>query len=197
MSETTKPKVRVITPEGILSYPHLDAPQKAEEGKKAKFSATIIFPAGTDLTALKAAAAQAVVEKYGPTKAAELLKPDSSFKKPFRTDVSEKGYPEGSTFINARSDNKPGAVYNRAIPGTKTPEQIPVDKVKEELYPGAKVRASVTAFTYDNNGNRGVSFALNNVQKLGDGTRLDSRVAAEDEFDADLSAAPADLSSLI
>jgi hypothetical protein len=42
-----------------------------------------------------------------------------------------------------------------------------------------------------------VSFALNNVQFIADGKRLDSRVSADDEFDAVLSEAPADLSSLI
>jgi hypothetical protein len=59
------------------------------------------------------------------------------------------------------------------------------------------VRAQLRAFSYDSNGNKGVSFALNNIQKLGDGERLDNRQAATDAFEADLSAAPADISALL
>jgi hypothetical protein len=58
------------------------------------------------------------------------------------------------------------------------------------------VRASLRAFAYDTNGNKGVSFGLNNIQKLGEGQRLDGRKAATDEFDADLSQAPADISAV-
>jgi len=65
------------------------------------------------------------------------------------------------------------------------------------MYPGAGVRASVSAFAYDSNGNKGVSFALNNMQKVSEGERLDGRAAADDEFTADLSSAPADISGLI
>lgn len=42
----------------------------------------------------------------------------------------------------------------------------------------------MTAFAYDMPTSKGVSFALNNVQKLGDGKRLDGRVAATDDFEA-------------
>ena len=59
------------------------------------------------------------------------------------------------------------------------------------------MRASFTAFAYDNNGNVGVSFGLNNVQKLREGTRLDNRVAATDEFTADLTQEPVDIDALL
>ena len=41
----------------------------------------------------------------------------------------------------------------------------------------------MSVFAYDKAGNRGISFGLNNVQKLGDGERLDGRLKAEDDFD--------------
>jgi hypothetical protein len=41
---------------------------------------------------------------------------------------------------------------------------------------------SCRAFGYDTNGNKGVSFALVNVQKLADGKRLSGNPSAEDEF---------------
>jgi hypothetical protein len=45
-------------------------------------------------------------------------------------------------------------------------------------------RATVAPFAYNNSGNKGVSFALNNLQICRtDGERLDGRIAAEDDFD--------------
>lgn len=212
---TTKSKAntKVITSAGTLSYPHLDQPQPAEDGKKPKYSATIVFeprhletPEGKAcLAALQAAAVAAAVEKFGnefvhPVSGAKLTAADAIrenvLRSPFRKDAVAKGYPQGSLFIGCRSEQKPGCVYAHAGPDGK-PAIIPADKVRDEMYPGAQVRLSVAAFGYNNSGNKGVSFALNNVQKLGDGERLDNRVKAEDEFTADLSQTPADLDSLI
>ena len=53
-----------------------------------------------------------------------------------------------------------------------------------EVYSGCKVRATLSVFAYEKAGNRGVSFGLNNVQKLDDGERLDGRLKAEDDFGA-------------
>ena len=65
----------------------------------------------------------------------------------------------------------------------------------DEVYAGAIVRASVTSFSYDVSGNKGVSFALNNVQKIRDGERLDGRARAQDDFQADPNA-KADLADM-
>jgi hypothetical protein len=193
---------KVITPAGMLSYPHLDKPQKPQAGstQKEKFSATFVFKPGTDLKELIAAALAAAEEKW-PGKGAELLK-GGKIRSPFRKDAVDKGYTaergfgEGSVFINCRTEQKPGLVLAVAGPDGK-PMKVADENIRDTFYPGCTVRASLRAFGYDNNGNRGVSFALNNIQKLADGERLDSRVAAEDEFDADMSAAPADLSGII
>lgn len=194
-------KTLVVTPKAMLSYPHLDVPQAGQKpGDKSKYSATFVFPAGTDLTALKAAVVAAAEEKY-PGKGAEMLQ-KQILKSPFRTDAEAKGYAAGSTFLNTRSERKPGLVYLHAgsekdAQGRPLPARIPEDKVKDDLYPGAFVRAQLRAFAYDSNGNKGVSFALNNVQKLSDGDRIDGRQDATEAFDADMSAAPADLNGLI
>lgn len=206
---------RVITADAILSYPHFHQPQAAQSDDgdaKPKYSGTFIFTPEVLATedgkqkfaAMQAAAIEAATAKFGAniklpggqTIAIVQAMKEGIIKTPFRTDALKKGYPEGSVFINARTTDRPGAVYSYAGPDNK-PAKIPLDKLKEELYPGAIVRASVTAFGYDRKGNKGVSFALNNVQKLRDGTRLDNRVEAENEFDADLSAPPADISTLL
>lgn len=171
--------LRVITPEATLSYPHLFAPRAAPGGGAAKFSATLVFAKGSNLSDLKAAVQAAGIEKWGEAKFNEMLK-KKQIRLPFR-DGAEKDYPDGSVFINARSDERPGVVARHAGNDGKS---APISD-EREVYPGAKVRASLTAFAYDREGNKGVSFGLNNVQKLGEGERLDSRKRAEDEFTAE------------
>ena len=185
---------KVITPTATLSYPHLDIPQKDDKGK-LKYSCCLVFAPGSDLSKLEAAVFAAAEEKF-PGKGREMLV-KQILKSPFRKDAAAKNYPDGSIFVNVRTEQKPGCVYPYADPQTKKPARVPDEKVKEVFYPGAQVLASLRAFTYDVSGNKGVSFALNNVQFIGDGKRLDSRVDAVDEFEADLNAAPADISSLL
>jgi len=168
----------IITPQAILSYPHLFQPSAPNPLAEPVYSCTLVFPPGTDLSALKEAALEAAREKWGDKAEAGIRA--GKIRMPFRTDAAEKGYPEGSIFINVKSKTKPGAVSRYAGPDGK-PLRI---EDEQELYPGCLVRASVRPFTYDTNGNRGVSFALNNIQKLGDGERLDGRRRAEDEFEA-------------
>lgn len=192
----SKAVTKAITPVGTVSYPHLDKPQLPQDGKgKAKFSATIVFAPGTDLKELLAAANAAGEAKW-PGKYTEMVK-NQQIRSPFRKDAVAKGYPDGSIFINIRTEQQPGIVYSHAGPDGKKPAVVPQEKIREEMYPGVQARASVSAFAYDSNGNKGVSFALNNLQKTGDGERLDGRASADDEFTADLSKAPADISGLI
>jgi hypothetical protein len=187
----------VITPEMMLSYPHLDKAQPGQKPTdKAKFSATLVSDPGADLKPLEAAVVAAGEEKW-PGKFAEMVR-IGALRLPFRKDAEAKGYTPGSIFINVRSEQKPGVVYRHAGADNK-PAIVPDDKIREVAYPGERVRAQIRAFAYDSNGNRGVSFALNNVQIMGNGTapRLDNRQAATDAFEADLNAAPASLQGLI
>lgn len=193
---STKVILRGVT----LSYPHLHQPQPGKNGGKPKYSGAFVAAPGANLADLQAAVLEAAEAKY-PGKGAEKLR-TGWLKSPFRTDAEAKGYPAGSVYINARSEQKPQCVYSYPDPKTPVgskpkPAVIPDDKIRDELYAGAQVNVSLAAFTYDTDGNRGVSFALNNVQKIGEGVRLDGRKAAEDEFDVDMSAKPADLESLI
>lgn len=197
MSEAAK--TSVITPKCMLSYPRLAT---AVQGKNKdgtpkgnpKFSACLVFPPGTDLAPMKAAAFAAAQAKFG-TDAADKFK-SGAIKSPFRTDIGDRGYEAGSVFMNVRTEKRPGCVYLHAGPDGKKPAVIAQADIEDVLYAGCFVRASLNAFYYDTDGNRGVSFALNNVQKMSDGTRIDGRKAAEDEFESDLSAAPADLGAM-
>jgi hypothetical protein len=201
---------RLIGPLSVISYPHLDVAQASQQaGKAAKFSCAFIFtpelladPKEKALfKALQDAAVAAVKEKWGD-KAEALLKSEG-FKKGFRRDWEAKGYPEGSIFITARSTQQPGIVYSHSDPETigegkkPKPAKMPQDKIKAEMYPGVIGRPLLTVFTFDQEGNKGVSFGLEGIQKVREGTRIDGRVAAEDSFDVDLSIAPASLDDLI
>jgi hypothetical protein len=203
--------MKVIVENAVLSFPNLSRPQKQTEqqiaaGQKPKYSATVVLLKDhPGLPALRAAARAAAVAEWGEfitmpngTRVAiddAFLPEYNILRSPFRTDAVKKGYPVGSTFTNARTERKPQAVYRHRGPDGK-PVEVPAEKIEDTFYSGARINVSLRAFTYDNSGNKGVSFALNNVQFHSDGERLDNRTAAVDEFTADLNEAPADLSEL-
>lgn len=201
---------KIITQEVTLSFPHLDAPMLAKNGKgDPKYSVSLLYAPGANLDAERAAVMEAATEQFGE-KAIQMLK-TGQLASPFRTDWELKGYPEGTTFINPKSKTQPGLVYAHRDPTSQKPALVvpglvsgdyqltEADKkrIKDVFYPGAKVRASLTAFYYDYEGmKKGISFGLNNVQKLGDGPRMDGRKAAQDEFEPTTDLVPADLSDL-
>jgi len=195
------------TPNCTLSYPVLtdsqltraaarDATNASRAGNKTKFAATLVTEPGADIANLYAAATLAAVEKFGDKikvgpktyTAAEAME-KGIIRTPFRIDAEAKGYAEGSTFFSAKTETKPGIVHPNLSPMTDA-------EVEAKMYPGAIVRASVTFFGYDVSGNKGVGVALNALQFVKDGDRLDNRVAAENEFTA-LDETPADISALV
>lgn len=182
---------KVISPAAVLSYPHLFEPNTPPGAAEAVYSCALVFEKGTDLGDLKKAAMAAATEKFGAK--AEALMRDGKLKLPFRTDAEDKGYPEGSVFMNVKNKVQPGIVS--VFPGPDGKPQAITDP--GQVYAGCKVRASLRAYAYDVSGNKGVAFALGNLQKLADGSRLDGRKRAEDEFEADLSAKPADLDDIL
>lgn len=182
---------KVISPQAVLSYPHLFEPNLPPGATEPVYSCALVFEKGTDLSELKKAALAAATEKFGNK--AEALIRDGKLKMPFRTDAEDKGYPDGSVFMNVKNKSKPGIVST--YPGADG-KPTSIDD-PSAVYAGCKVRASLRAYAYDVSGNKGVAFSLGNLQKLADGDRLDGRKRAEDEFEADLSAKPADIDDLL
>jgi hypothetical protein len=84
----------------------------------------------------------------------------------------------------------PGVVYFTMSAKNRRPEIITKDGLPitqggpEEFYAGCYARASVTPFAFNNKG-KGIALGLNNLQKLGDGPRLDAFSSAEDDFGSD------------
>lgn len=184
---------QVISPVGIVSYPHVATPQAAQdEGGEPKYSmALILDEAGTktpEFAAMKAAVIAAAEDAY-PGKGAKMLE-SGQLKSPFRTDCAAKNYKNCAVFLNVRTTKKPGVVFAVKDPTTGKAKVMTDAEIEKEIYPGAKARFSGNAYAYNNKGNKGITFGLNNVQKVADGERIDGRAEASEEF-ADLSAAPA------
>lgn len=179
---------KVTTGKFRVSFPNLAEP-KGFNGGTPKYGLTMLFPKDADLSALKKAAENAKIERWGadkskwPTKRLPNGKVVSALRTPFRDGDLEKpetpGY-AGQIFIAASSkaDNQPGTIgrdKNRIDP--------------KDIYAGCYARATLIAFAYPREGekgfgNSGVSFALQNVQKWAEGPKFSGKKDAEDDFDA-------------
>lgn len=215
----------LTTLEAILSYPNLFTPRAAMDGGDPKYSSAFVFEEDTDISELKRMVIQTAQEEWGDDlegasissletqhgPAYFLVANGLRVRLPWRDQedvIAEKGYPEGSTFINARSSNPPGVVSQIPDPSNDGKPAAIVNargdvRYKDgtvlsgarEVYAGARARGLLSVYAYDVSGNKGVSFGLSGVQIVGDGERLDGRVDAADVFEADEDVA-GDLSDL-
>jgi hypothetical protein len=162
---------KITTPEFRVSFPAVFKPKAFGEGEP-KYSIVMLFDKKkADLSALKKAYAEAATAKWG-----DKSKWPKNLRNPFR-DGDEKaeteGY-EGCTFISASSKQRPGLVD----------QQLNPILTEDAFYGGCYARATLTAFAYDWMGNKGVSFGLQNIQKIRDGEAFSGRKRAEDDFEA-------------
>jgi hypothetical protein len=167
----------VITPEFRVSYPQVFRAKRNDLNGKDEYSIVCLFPKNADLSVLNAQIAAAATEKWGADKA----KWPKGLRSPLR-DQAEKekdgklpdGMEAGAKFMTMRSTQRPGLVDGN--------RQAIIDET--DFYAGCYARAQVRAFAYDQKGNRGVSFGLQNLQKMRDGDPLSGRQKAEDAFEA-------------
>lgn len=149
----------IVTPEAILCFPNLFEPTGFEGSERKTYNCVLVFPKGSDLTALKDLAKAAFAEKFpSGTK--------GSARNPFREGnekVDEWGeHFRDATFIRVSSNVKPG-VADRARRLLTDPDSV---------YAGQIVKAAVHAYGYDTKGNKGVSFGLDAIQIVRDGDPL-------------------------
>jgi hypothetical protein len=140
----------------------------------AKFSIKAAFPADSNLAEMKKEAEQVAKEKWGD-------KMPKTLRSPFRLneelDNPIEGIPDDWVVMtfSAAEDRRPGLVNAKL-------DDI-IDEV--EAYSGAWYRAQVRAYAYEQAGNKGVSFGLQNVQKMKDDEPLGkSKVPASKAFTA-------------
>lgn len=172
-----------LTPIGILYFPALFTAKgnRQNPAQEHRFSTVLLFDElATQTTAykdMKLAALAAVAAKWGDAKAADVpfLK---SLRMPFRP-ADEKqygGFEDGKIFISPWRSGKDGAPGVVDLRGT-------VISVPSDVWGGQLARATVRAFAYDNNGNKGVSFILEHVQLVkADMPRRDGQQSASEAF---------------
>lgn len=173
MSKATTPHFRV-------SYPKVFRPELNKLSKKEEFSVVALFPKGADLSVLKKAAQDACEKEWG----ADKTKWPPGLRSPFRDQgerikaaiAEEKappaGYEDGAIYLNLKSKNKPGVVD----------QNVQDIIVESDFYAGCWARATVFAQAYAQAGNKGVSFYLQNVQKVKEGEPLGGKVAPQNDF---------------
>ena len=175
-------ETKIITPEFRVSYAHVFKAQKNDLSGKMEYSVVAIFPSNADLSALKQAAQNTLVEKFG----ADQSKWPTTMRNPFRKcserwkneggkQIIPAGYEDGNaTFMTfkANEEYKPGVVDQNVQPIIEP----------KDFYSGCYAIASVRPYFYDQKGNRGVSFGLNNIQKVRDGEPLGGQSSPASDF---------------
>lgn len=169
---------KVVTGKVRLSYAHLFEPYASRDDQEKKYSCAILIPKEDTATlgkirkAQKAALEAGLTSKFGGKKPPNLkttLRDGDE-----EADLERNPEYAGHYFMNVSSKTKPGVVdgnLNEIIDSS-------------EVYSGCFARVSINAFAYNTNGNRGISFGLNHVQKIADGDFLGGRSRAEDDFEA-------------
>ena len=156
-----------------LSYPHLfKAHVNSKKFKDAapKFSATLLFPKGADVSLLENAAKATAVEEWGPKW--QGLKVKMPFLDQGAEGAGQAGYTPGATLVRCTSSQRPGV---------KVPDMG--DATESDVYAGVWALVTVRPFASDY-GTKRVSLGLQNVMILAADERLGGGGArAEDDFE--------------
>lgn len=167
---------KIITPEfraAFIGIFKATAPRENPNGAK-KYSIRAVFMPGTDISALKREATNAANEKWANAVPKTMRSP---FRLNEELDNPIPGVPDDAVVMtfSANEDRRPGIVDAQL--------QDIIDD--SEVYSGAWFRAQVRAYAYDQAGNKGVSFGLENVQKTRDDEPLGKgKVPASKAFEA-------------
>ena len=173
-------KTQVVTGKCRFSFVNVFEPKAMREGDEPKYSLTLIIPKSDTKTveaikaAIRAAAEAGAQKHFGgrvPTEVSHTFK-DGDTEKDDMGDLKKVKYPEyaDSYFIRVSTKRKP-----KVLDVNKNEILDPT-----EVYSGCYGRASITFFAYSGE-KRGVRAALNNVQKVEDGTPLVNTLSG-DEF---------------
>ena len=182
MAEEKKP--RLLTPKFRVSFPQVWHKKAFKEGDAGRYSLTALFePAmfsdgdkGKWKALLRACNAVAVKEWKKTYAQAE---DDSGYTLPFHKGDTENKWGRG-----------PGIVFCTFAAVLRRPSIIDVHGIAltedgdDEFYSGCYARASVNPYV-PKGWRKTMAIGLNNLQKLGNGERLDSFSSAEDDFGSD------------
>lgn len=169
---------KVITGRVRFSYVYVTKPRANKQGVE-KYSVVVLLPKSDKATFAKLKAAEMVAAK-----AKFPGKPDAFYAAMMKNTTIHDGDavrpasgdafgPEcaGHWVFNAATNNRPGCVDENL-------QSI----IEEPIKSGDYGRASLRAYGYDNEGKKGVTFGLNNLQLLERGESLSGQSSAEDDF---------------
>lgn len=173
--------MEVITPKFRGAFVNVFKARLNKLSDKEEYSIVALFDKKADLTELKKAEEEAIIERWGakkekwPANLRRAIRAQSERAKEVDgKKIFPDGYTDGAFFLNLKSKERPRVVNNQVKP-------ILDDT---ECYSGAYYRATVRPYTYDHAGNRGVAFGLGNLQKMADGDPLTGRPSPEESFTA-------------
>jgi hypothetical protein len=175
MAATTQ----ITTGKVRFSYCHLFNPVKPKGSETEKYSATLLIPKKDKKTMGRISAAieevRRLYEENGG-KNAKLLKTTLKDGDGERPDGTHYG-PEckGCYLLPASAIKPPTIVYADKKPITN----------ERDIWSGCYGRAVINFYSYDTNGNRGITASLNGVMKLHDGEPLVSGVVTDADWDVD------------
>lgn len=192
---TDKPeRKRLVTPPFRLSFPNLFVARLSsdEPGAKPKFGCSAIWTP-KNFTERDKKLWGALLGELNRVSMETFKKAwkdlGEGYKRGLRDGSAKEGlegYGPGTRFANITSNNRPGVIDIHKDETTGEFIKIGPEHGNADLaYPGCYCRATVNVYSYTKKG-KGVAIGLFNVQKIKDGARLDSRVAAEDDFDEDV-----------
>lgn len=179
MSENS---TKVVTGKVRFSFVNVFEARAFGDNQTAKYSVMLLIPKSDISTitriknAIDAAAKNGLATKFGG-KLPPILK--TTFKDA-DVDTDQDGnvfatkwpYTANHYVINVSTKNQPQVVDAELNPIINP----------TEFYSGCYGRASINFFAYNNNGNKGISAGLNNLQKLEEGESLGSVSSPEEDF---------------
>ena len=173
---------KVVTGKVRFSFVNVFEPKAFGENQTPKYSVMLLIPKSDVGTldrmrkAIEAAAEKGKATKFGG-KIPTVLK---STLKDADVDTNQDGdvfadlwdYAKNHYILNVSSKIAP-----QIVDAERNPIINPAD-----FYSGCYGRASINFFAYNNNGNKGISAGLGNLQKLEDGEPLGGITSAEQDF---------------
>ena len=173
---------KVVTGKVRFSFVNVFEARAFGEGQTPKYSVMLLIPKSDVGTitrikkAIDAAAQKGLSTKFGGKLPAVLKTTLKDADKDMDQDgeifADKWDYTAGHYIINVSSKIQPQIVDAECNPIINP----------TEFYSGCYGRASINFFAYNNNGNKGISAGLNNLQKLEDGESLGSFTTAEQDF---------------
>lgn len=164
---------RIVVEKVRLSYANVWTP-KSINGGDEKYSVSILIDKNDKKTIDKINKAIEEAKTEGAAKFGGKI--PKVLKTPLRDGDDERPDDEnyaGMLFMNANSKNQPQIVDRK--------RQMILDQT--EVYSGCIANVSVSFYSFNTNGNKGIACGLGNIQKVADAERLGGGASAEQDFE--------------